>query len=144
MNNPLSTPTAEVRQEEASHERRSIALRQINLIKEMKNEKRLIREQKQSIADNDVRLNDAQTHAEEHLQAIKEAKAILKSQPETMALNITEKELNQQIKELGESLSNNLVAYMDETGSTFIEDENGKELKIKQKISVHSGQQRLF
>lgn len=145
MKSPL-TPTQEVRYQNLGDysEVRAIALRKIDKIKNLKDEKRLIREQKQSITDNDTRLNDAEIMAHDYLQAIKEAKAVLKSQPKMLALAIAEKELGQQIKELGESLSNNLVAYMDETGSTFIEDESGKELKIRRKISVHSGQQRLF
>ncbi len=146
MNNPIApqAPVAEVRQVDSVYAVRDVALRQISMIKELKEKQKQIREMKKSIMDNDQDLAHIESEAEELLEAIKAAKAKVKQQNDYVSLDVQEKELKEEINEIGETLSGHLITYSQMTGSNYIEDESGKQMKIKHKVSVHSGQQRLF
>lgn len=146
MNNPIApqNEVAEVRQVESVHAIRDIALRQIEQIGELKEKKKLLTEQMKSIIDNDQDLAHVESEAEELLEAIKAAKAKVKNRPEYVSIEVKAKEVAEEIKEVGESLGNHLISYSTLTGSNYIENHEGKQMKIKHKVSVHSGQQRLF
>lgn len=142
---PNNEPAAEVRVDaESFHTVRAIALRQMRESKELKEKRKAIREQKQNLLENDVILQDALSALEERMTEIKELKAKVVNQPEFLQLKLKEKELTEEINELGESITNHLVNYSKMTGSDYLEDEEGNELRIKYKISVSSGQLRLF
>jgi len=123
---------------------RAIALRQLAEVKRLKDERKQIKEQKKNLLENDVMLADAVAAAEERNQEIKQLKAKVVGTPEYAQNNIKDKELTEQINELSESITNHLVNYTKISGSDFLEDEEGNELKIKHKIMVSSGQMRLF
>lgn len=146
MNNPLApqNEVAEVRQVESVHAIRDIALRQIEQIGELKKKQAHFKEMKKSIMENDTDLAHAESEAEELLNRIKEAKAKVKKQSDYVQADLNDKDVADEIKEIGESLSNHLVSYATLTGSNYIENHEGKQMKIKHKVSVHSGQQRLF
>lgn len=88
-------------------------------------------------------LNDAVSAAEERNREIKELKAKVVATPEYQQNNIKDKELGEQIKELSESITNHVVNYTKIAGD-YLEDEEGNELKITHKVTVSSGQMRLF
>ena len=147
MNNPLSqpTPAAEVRQDVSSVQAvENISIRQLHQMKELKEQQKLLKEQKKSIMENDRDLTDAENNAADYLQAIKEAKAKIKQQRDFVEIDAKEKELKAEMKELGVSLNNNLTNYSRLTGSNVIEDDEGKEYKIKHQVQVKSGQLRLL
>jgi len=146
MNSPLapSSPVAEVREVSDVTSIRNIALRQIERIRELKVDVKALRDQKKSLMENDPALKQAENNAEEHLQAIKEAKSKVKALPEHAQLDTKEKEIKSEINEISGTLSNHLIQYSNLTGSNILEDDDGNELKIKHKVSVTSGQLKLF
>jgi hypothetical protein len=146
MNNPLApqNEVAEVRQVDSVYAIRDVALRQIEQIKELKEKQKHFTEMKKNILENDQDLTHAQSQAEELLEAIKTAKAKVKKQSDYVQAELNEKDVKEEIAEIGESLSGHLISYSALTGSNYIETAEGKQMKIKHKVSVHSGQQRLF
>lgn len=146
MTNPIAPQdvAAEVRQVQNPEVLRTLALRTLGQIRELKGEKKNLAESKQSIADNDTQLQAAVERAEEFLTKVKEHKARIKALPETQNITAKEKDVAKELKNLGETLTHHLINYTKATGSNVIEDENGKELKIKHKVSVSSGQMKLF
>lgn len=100
-----------------------------------------LKEKKQSlknIFDNDVQLTEAMEEVEKHNLAMKERKAQLQNDPQSTSLKIDVAELNQQKKELEETLSNHLVNYHALTNSTSFDTSDGDQwdFVIKAKIKA--------
>lgn len=145
MNNPIPGPiSAEVRGVETTSVIRSIALRQMGRLKELKGQQRDLKESMTNLMDNNKDLQDILAQAETMLQRIKDEKSKVKTGREYSQLNIKEKELRSEIKDIQESLNNHLVNYSRMTGSNFIEDEEGKEIEFKVRIKLQSGQLKLL
>ena len=100
-----------------------------------------LKEKRQSlknIFDNDVQLTEAMEEVEKHNLAMKERKAQLQNDPQSTSLKIDVAELNQQKKELEETLSNHLVNYHALTNSTSFDTSDGDQwdFVIKAKIKA--------
>jgi DNA repair exonuclease SbcCD ATPase subunit len=94
------------------------------------------RQSLKSVFDNDIQLTEALEEVEKHNQAMKERKVQLQNDPQSTSLKIDVAELNQQKKELEETLSNHLVNYHALTNSTSFDTSDGDQwdFVIKAKI----------
>lgn len=100
-----------------------------------------LKEKRQSLKnvfDNDIQLTEAREEVEKHTQAMKERKVQLQNDPQSTSLKIDVAELNQQKKELEETLSNHLVNYHALTNSTSFDTSDGDQwdFSIKAKIKA--------
>lgn len=100
-----------------------------------------LKEKRQSLKnvfDNDIQLTEAKEEVERHTQAMKERKVQLQNDPQSTSLKIDVAELNQQKKELEETLSNHLVNYHALTNSTSFDTSDGDQwdFSIKAKIKA--------
>ncbi len=100
-----------------------------------------LKEKRQSlknIFDNDIQLTEAKEEVERHTQAMKERKVQLQNDPQSTSLKIDVAELNQQKKELEETLSNHLVNYHALTNSMSFDTSDGDQwdFSIKAKIKA--------
>lgn len=100
-----------------------------------------LKEKRQSLKnvfDNDVQLTEAREEVEKHTQAMKERRVQLQNDPQSTSLKIDVAELNQQKKELEETLSNHLVNYHALTNSTSFDTSDGDQwdFSIKAKIKA--------
>lgn len=143
MHDPINPPAQIEQAAETAESLRAIALRQIAQVKELKEQRKQIREQKKNLLENDVLLADAVAAAEERNQEIKQIKAKVVATPEYQQNNVKDKELGDEIRELSDSITNHVVNYTKIAGD-YLEDEEGNELKITHKVTVSSGQMRLF
>jgi len=96
------------------------------------------RQSLKSVFDNDVQLTEAIEEVEKHNQAMKERKVQLQNDPQSTSLKIDVAELNQQKKELEETLSNHLVNYHALTNSTSFDTSDGDQwdFSIRAKIKA--------
>lgn len=96
------------------------------------------RQSLKSVFDNDVQLIEARDEVEKHNQAMKERKVQLQNDPQSTSLKIDVAELNQQKKELEETLSNHLVNYHALTNSMSFDTSDGDQwdFSIKAKIKA--------
>jgi hypothetical protein len=96
------------------------------------------RQSLKSVFDNDVQLTEARDEVEIHNQAMKERKVQLQNDPQSTSLKIDVAELNQQKKELEETLSNHLVNYHSLTNSMSFDTSDGDQwdFSIKAKIKA--------
>ncbi len=96
------------------------------------------RQSLKSVFDNDVQLIEAREEVEKHTQAMKERKVQLQNDPQSTTLKIDVAELNQQKKELEETLSNHLVNYHALTNSMSFDTSDGDQwdFSIKAKIKA--------
>ena len=94
------------------------------------------RESMKSDFENDVQLEEAKAEVERQNVALKERKSQLQSDPQVTSLKVDIAELNEQKKELEETLSNHLVNYHALTNSTSFDTSDGDqwEFNIKAKI----------
>jgi len=100
-----------------------------------------LKEKRQSLKnvfDNDIQLTEAREEVEKHTQAMKERRTQLQNDPQSTSLKIDVAELNQQKKELEETLSNHLVNYHALTNSTSFDTSDGDQwdFVIKAKIKA--------
>ena len=100
-----------------------------------------LKEKRQSLKnvfDNDVQLTEAKEEVDRHTQAMKERKVQLQNDPQSTSLKIDVAELNQQKKELEETLSNHLVNYHALTNSMSFDTSDGDQwdFSIKAKIKA--------
>jgi len=100
-----------------------------------------LKEKRQSLKnvfDNDVQLTEAREEVEKHTQAMKERRVQLQNDPQSTSLKIDVADLNQQKKELEETLSNHLVNYHALTNSTSFDTSDGDQwdFSIKAKIKA--------
>ena len=96
------------------------------------------RQSLKSVFDNDVQLMEAKEEVEKHNEAMKERKVQLQNDPQSTSLKIDVAELNQQKKELEETLSNHLVNYHALTNSMSFDTSDGDQwdFSIKAKIKA--------
>ncbi|HPS40691.1 MAG TPA: hypothetical protein PLQ50_01640 [Candidatus Woesebacteria bacterium] len=94
------------------------------------------RQSLKSVFDNDVQLVEARDEVDRHAQVLKERKMQLQNDPQSTSLKIDIAELNQQKKELEETLSNHLVNYHSLTNSMSFDTSDGDQwdFSIKAKI----------
>jgi chromosome segregation ATPase len=100
-----------------------------------------LKEKRQSLKnvfENDVQLAEAKAEVDLHTEQVKARKSQLQNDPQATSLKIDIAELNQQKKEIEETLSNHLVNYHSLTNSTSFDTSDGDqwEFKIKAKIKA--------
>jgi len=100
-----------------------------------------LKEKRQSLKnvfDNDVQLAEAKEEVDKHTEHVKARKSQLQNDPQATSLKIDIAELNQQKKEIEETLSNHLVNYHALTNSTSFDTSDGDqwEFNIKAKIKA--------
>lgn len=145
MNDVFGGPvSAEVREVQTPESLRNIALRVLAQIKENKEQRKLLKEQEESLMNADQAVREAERAAEPYTKAVTKLKKLVKDTPEYATIGLKGKELGRELKGMSETLTNHLVNYTRLTGSNILEDEEGRQLKIKHAISVLSGQMRLF
>lgn len=110
----------------------------------IKTEKKLKRESLKSIFDNDIQYQEAKAEADKHSQVLKERKSQIQIDPQATSLKLDIAELNQQQKELEETLSNHIVSYHAMTNSTSIDTSNGDQWDFKIKATIKPKQLKLF
>lgn len=123
---------------------RAISLRLLEQVKSLKHDLKLISEQKTSIMNASADVRKANADAEPYTKAVTSAKKKVKEQMDFKQLTSKEKETKKELKEISTTLTNHLVNYTHLTGVNVIEDDNGREMKIKHAVSVLSGQMRLL
>ncbi|AKM81590.1 MAG: hypothetical protein UT13_C0001G0630 [Candidatus Pacebacteria bacterium GW2011_GWF2_38_9] len=96
------------------------------------------RQSLKSVFDNDVQLMEAKEEVEKHNEAMKERKVQLQNDPQSTSLKIDVAELNQQKKELEETLSSHLVNYHALTNSMSFDTSDGDQwdFSIRAKIKA--------
>jgi chromosome segregation ATPase len=94
------------------------------------------RESLKNVFENDSQLSEAQEVAKEQTVKVKERRSALGSDPQVTSLKVQIGELNQQKKEIEETLSNHLVSYYSMTNSTSFDTSDGDqwEFSIKAKV----------
>lgn len=100
-----------------------------------------LKEKRQSLKnvfDNDVQLIEAKEEVDKHTQQMKERRSQLQSDPQATTLKIDVAELNQQKKEIEETLSNHLVNYHALTNSMSFDTSDGDQwdFSIRAKIKA--------
>ena len=110
----------------------------------IKAEKKLKRESLKSIFDNDTQFQEAKSEADKHSQVLKERKVQIQNDPQATSLKLDIAELNQQQKEIEETLSNHIVNYHAMTNSTSIDTSNGDQWDFKIKATIKPKQLKLF
>ena len=108
------------------------ALELTRLNEELKTKRQSIK----NVFDNDVQLSENQEEVERFNQQLKERKSQLQNDPQIISLKVDVADLNEQKKELEETLSNHLVNYHALTNSTSFDTSEGDqwEFSIKAKI----------
>ncbi len=118
-----------------AYEAEPICVRQIQKLEELKNEKKKIRESLQSKLENDAEYSvalDVFTVASK--EKTKRKFAVMRT-AEALQLKFKEKEVREQIKEIEESLSNNLEAFCKQSGQLALQ-VDGELIPIVRKYKV--------
>jgi hypothetical protein len=105
-------------------------------LEEIKDNLRNSRSSLRDIMENDPALSEAKAEMETYSLKVKDRKTQVQANPESMALKAKIGELNEQQKELEETLSNHLVNYHSMTNSNSFDTSDGDqwEFVIKAKI----------
>lgn len=96
------------------------------------------RESLKNVFDNDIQLTEAKEEVEKHTQAMKERRVQLQNDPQATSLKIDVAELNQQKKEIEETLSNHLVNYHSLTNSTSFDTSDGDQWDFSIRAKIKS------
>lgn len=123
---------------------KSVALRALEKITELKEKKKLLAEKKKALFDSNAAVAEAERQAEEYVEAVKVAKEHVKATNDFAQVEAEIKDLSSELKEYGETVNGHLFEYSRKTGKNEIVDNEGKTLKIKHQVQVKSGQMRLF
>lgn len=99
--------------------------RQANQLKELSEELGHKRESLKNIFDNDTQLGEAEAKVEVMTDEVKVRKSQLQTDPQVTSLKVQIGELNDQKKEMEETLSNHLVNYHQITNSTSFDTSDG-------------------
>lgn len=99
-------------------------------------ELKLKRESLKNVFENDTELGEAEAQLKVFSEQLKERKAKMQSDPQVTSLKVQIGELNDQKKEIEETLSNHLVNYYGLTQSTSFDTSDGDqwEFNIKAKV----------
>lgn len=97
------------------------------------------REAMKNVFDNDAGLSEKKEEIEQFNQQFKERKSQLQNNPQVIALKVDISDLNEQKKDLEETLSSHLINYHGLTNSTSFDTSEGDqwEFVIKAKIKKH-------
>lgn len=117
--------------------------RQANQLKEVGEELKHKRESLKNIFDNDPQLGEAEAKVEVMTDEVKVRKSQLQTDPQVTSLKVQIGELNDQKKEMEETLSNHLVNYHQITNSTSFDTSDGDQwdFNIKAKIKARKNRE---
>lgn len=104
----------------------------------VRDELKLRRESLRSIFENDTLLSEAESQAEQYASQVKERKAQVVNSPQAVSLKNQVAELNEQKKEIEETLSNHLLNYYAMTNSTSFDTSDGDQWEFNIKAAVKS------
>lgn len=112
--------------------------RHANELTRISNEVREKRESLKNIFDNDQSLGEAKAQLDVFSEQLKERKSQMQADAQVVNLKVAIGELNQEKKEIEETLSNHLVNYHSLTNSTSFDTSDGDqwEFKIRAKIKT--------
>lgn len=110
-------------------------------LERIQEELKLKRESLKSVFENDPQLLESEEQAQAVSMQVKERKAQLQNSPQATSLKSNIGDLNEQKKEIEETLSNHLVNYYSLTNSTSFDTSDGDqwEFKIKAKVNSRKG-----
>jgi uncharacterized phage infection (PIP) family protein YhgE len=110
--------------------------RNADQLTKLSNELKLKRESLKNVFDNDAQLAEAAEEQQRQSQQVKERKAQLQNSSEALQLKTQIGELNEQKKEIEDTLSNHLLNYYQLTNSTSFDTSDGDqwEFNIKAKV----------
>jgi chromosome segregation ATPase len=94
------------------------------------------RESLRSVFENDTQLSEAQVQAKVFSEQLKERKAKLQADPQVTSLKVQIGELNEQKKEIEETLSNHLINYYSLTNSTSFDTSDGDQWDFSVRAKV--------
>jgi hypothetical protein len=100
------------------------------------------RESLKSVFENDAPLAEAKQQVDHHTTQLKERRAKLQADPQVTTLKVQIGEINEQKKELEESLSNHLLNYYSLTNSTSFDTSDGDQWDFTVKAKVKSRKNR--
>lgn len=116
----------------------SLIERQANELNRLAEEMKQKRESLKNIFENDTQLGEAEAKAEVMTQEVKARRSQLQTDPQITSLKVQIGELNDQKKEIEESLSSHLVNYHQITNSTSFDTSDGDQwdFNIRAKIKA--------
>lgn len=114
----------------------NIIERNANELERVKNELKEKRESYKSLFENDAPLQEVQNEVEVMVQQVKERKSKISNDPQATSLKLGIGELNQEKKEIEETLSNHLINYYSMTNSKSFDTSSGDqwEFDIRAKV----------
>lgn len=112
--------------------------RQANELNRLSEELKQKRESLKSFFENDTQLGEAEAKAEVVSQEVKTRRSQLQTEPQVTSLRVQIGELNDQKKEIEETLSNHLINYHQITNSTSFDTSDGDQwdFNIRAKIKA--------
>jgi len=110
----------------------------------LKGEIKQRRESLKSVFENDSQYQEAKEEVDKHSETLKERKAQIVNDPQAISLKTDIAELNQEKKEIEETLSNHLINYHGLTNSTSFDTSDGDQWDFKIKASIKPKQLKLF
>lgn len=143
MHNPLTPPA--VHQDAATIGTfQALIARQAMALREVVDKTKTLKEEVKDILQNDTQLSELEQAADVHNQKVKERKAVMNNTIEVVGVKQKIKELQEQKKELEESMSNNLVNYHSLTNSTSLDTPTGEQVEFVVRARIKPQQLRLF
>lgn len=142
-----TNPTEEVRtvqQEDAMKDTQAIILRKIEMLKQAKAKKDLLKERVEEFLSEDSAYAELLEETKDLNEQLKQAKTSALNNHTGAVMDAERKEINEEIKELKQSLNNMTLAYYDATGQDSIQAENGTVFRITRKAGMKAGQLTLF
>lgn len=114
----------------------NIIERNANELERVKNSLKEKRESYRSLFENDQALQEVQGEADAMVQQVKERKSKISNDPQATSLKLSIGELNQEKKEIEETLSNHLINFYSMTNSRSFDTSSGDqwEFDIKAKV----------
>ena len=147
MNN-ITTPPAIVQEVDQLAETltslQGVISRNAGHLKQLKDEKKHIKEQEQNILDNNDEYCLKRDDIADQMRGLKEIKAKVKGQRESLQLSAKKRELSQQEKEIKQTISNHLANYYSLTGNNTFDTLDGEQVEFKVSASFNSKQLSLF
>lgn len=126
------------------HSQLAIIQRQMAEIDRLKDEKKNLRESLNNLLENNADYNEKNELKKSAAREAKLSKDKVLTTPEATGIVVKMDDVTAEIKELQESLSNNLMVYHTKTGSRSFEDAEGNERTIVYNYKVKPKQLRLF
>jgi chromosome segregation ATPase len=107
--------------------------------KKLKEKRELLR----NVFENDTQLNEAQQQVQTFSSQLKERKSQLQADPQVTSLKVQIGEVNEQKKEIEETLSNHLLNYYSLTNSTSFDTSDGDQwdFSVRAKVKARKNKQ---